>query len=109
VTQANLGATICVTGYTATVRPPTRLTTPAKRESAREYGVTVTAGEYDHLIPLELGGASDTRNLWVEPDGPIPNGKDTIEHRLHRAVCAGVITLTDAQHRIATDWTTALN
>jgi hypothetical protein len=75
--------------------------------SALEYGVTGTF-ELDHLVPLELGGASDTRNLWAEP-GTVPNEKDPVEGRLHRAVCAGVITLADAQHRIATDWTTALN
>ena len=33
--------------------------------------------------------------------------KDVVENRLHREVCAGTVTLTDAQHEIATDWTTA--
>jgi hypothetical protein len=65
-------------------------------------------GEYDHLIPLELGGASDTRNLWFEP-GVLPNPKDKIENALRQRVCSGAMTLADAQRRIATDWTTALS
>jgi hypothetical protein len=105
VTQATIATTICTAGYTATVRPPTSVTTRAKRLSAAAYGITT--GEYDHLVPLELGGASDTRNLWVEP-GAIPNAKDRVENTLHRLVCAGTVTLTAAQKAIATDWTTAL-
>jgi hypothetical protein len=106
VTQATIGTTICKSGYTATVRPPLSLTGPAKRESAKEYGTTVP-GEYDHLIPLELGGASDTRNLWLEP-GALPNPKDKIENVLRQRVCSRAMTLADAQRRIATDWTKAL-
>jgi len=49
----------------------------------------------------------DPRNLWVQP-GSIPNPKDSVENRLHTAVCTGKVTLGDAQHAIATDWTTAL-
>jgi hypothetical protein len=107
VTQATIRTTICKAGYTATVRPPTTLTGPAKRESAKEYGTTAP-GEYDHLIPLELGGASDTRNLWLET-GTLPNPKDRIENALRQRVCSGAMTLADAQRRIATDWTKALS
>lgn len=106
VTGGTIGATICVRGYTATVRPPASVTGPAKRESAKEYGFT-GAGEYDHLIPLELGGASDTRNLWLEP-GAIPNAKDKVENTLKAMVCAHKITLVEAQRAIAGDWATAL-
>jgi hypothetical protein len=43
--------------------------------------------EYDHLIPVELGGAStDPRNLWPEP-GASPNPKDRLEARLTDLVC----------------------
>jgi hypothetical protein len=64
VTQANIGQTICVSGYTGTVRPPVTVTAPEKLQSMREYGYpTGTAGEYDHLIALELGGSNDTKNL----------------------------------------------
>ena len=79
---------------------------PAVRVSAH---VGSGRPEYDHLIPLELGGdPNDARNLWVEP-GASPNPKDGIEHKLHQRVCAGTVSLAAAQQAIATDWTTALN
>lgn len=65
--------------------------------------------ELDHLISRELGGAPlDPRNLWPEPnDHPRPgfaNSKDILENRLHDDVCAGRITLTQAQHTIRIGW-----
>ena len=60
-------------------------------------------GEIDHLVSLELGGSNSISNLWPQ-DGPIPNPKDAVENRLHAAVCAGRMTLSEAQHKIATDW-----
>lgn len=107
VTQGNIRITICARGYTSTVRPPLAVTSRPKRESALEYGVPAV-GEYDHLIPLELGGSSDTRNLWLEP-GRIPNPKDKVENALKALVCAGSVTLEQAQRAIARDWTTALS
>ena len=117
VTQANIQTTICRSGYTPTVRPPVTLTGPAKTESAKEYGTTTAAGEYDHLVSLELGGASDTRNLWVEADGKIPNPKDSVENQLRTLVCGSQygynasiprLHLADAQRLIAADWDTAV-
>ena len=65
------------------------------------------AFEYDHLIPLELGGApNDPRNLWPEPGGR-PNPKDRLENLLRRRVCDGRIGLRDAQREIASDWIAA--
>jgi hypothetical protein len=112
VTQANISTTICVSGYTATVRPPTSYTTPLERELIARYGLTLTPQEteLDHLIPLELGGdPRDVRNLFPEPYEPRPGAheKDTIENALHADVCAGRRTLAAAQLAIATDWTTA--
>jgi hypothetical protein len=62
--------------------------------------------EVDHLIPLELGGSNDIKNLWPQPDMPRPGAgeKDGLENVLHGLVCNGTITLTDAQKCIATDW-----
>ena len=28
---------------------------------------TTTSGEHDHLVPLELGGANASSDLWIEP------------------------------------------
>lgn len=69
----------------------------ADKKSAGHY-------EYDHLIPLELGGATnDRRNLWPEP-GASPNPKDTVENALNRKVCDGKLTLARAQRLIASNW-----
>lgn len=106
VTQSGIYRTICVHGWTATVRPPSGETTRAKYDVARPaYGSTVP-GELDHLVPLELGGANDITNLWPEA-GAIPNGKDSVENELRAAVCAGRVTLRAARLAIARDWETA--
>ena len=110
VKQSDIDSTICKSGWTATVRPPSSLMSRMKAKSARSYGVARDVdGEYDHLIPLELGGATDDpRNLWFEP-GHIPNPKDAVEHKLNDAVCSGLITLGTAQHAIAKRWVTAFD
>jgi hypothetical protein len=109
VTQATINQTICISGYTKTVRPSVSYTNKLKAEQMTAYGYTdsIRAHEEDHLISLELGGSpDDPKNLWPEPHAS-PNPKDSVENYLHTAVCAGRITLQDAQTRIATDWTTA--
>lgn len=116
VTQSTIGSTICVSGWTATVRPPTSYTTPLKIKQIGEYGYSDTSTadyEEDHLIPLELGGApKDPHNLWPEPrngaSGTTAGSKDTVENRLKSDVCAGRVTLAAARKAIATNWTTAL-
>jgi len=71
VTQANIDSTICVRGWTRTIRPPERYTERLKRRQIREYGYAdrrLSHYEEDHLISLELGGSpTDPRNLWPEP------------------------------------------
>ncbi|MDL2342005.1 MAG: hypothetical protein QFB87_02930 [Patescibacteria group bacterium] len=109
VTDQNVATTICKSGYTASIRPASSYTSRLKRQQMAEYGFTdsIRDHEEDHLISLELGGAAaDPTNLWPEPQAS-PNDKDRIENFMRAAVCAGRISLSDAQHRIATDWTTA--
>jgi hypothetical protein len=92
VTQANIAQTICRSGYTETIRPSESVTEPEKAASLAAYGDRGSPGgyEYDHLVPLELGGArNDPRNLWPEPGG-IPNPKDAIENALRAEVCISV-------------------
>lgn len=99
VTQATIQSTICLGGYTASVRPASTLTDRFK---------TI---ELDHLVPLELGGASTATNLWPEPNrsgaGSFENPKDGIESTLKTAVCKGRISLAAAQNAIASNWVTA--
>jgi hypothetical protein len=108
VTQADIQSTICVSGYTETVRPPESQTEAFKFVQAYPaYGLASgTESELDHLVPLELGGANDAANLWPEV-GPVPNAKDSVEKALNRAVCDGRIRLARAQRAIARDWETA--
>jgi hypothetical protein len=105
VTQATIDRTICVEGWTATVRPPESITEQEKAASMAAYGDTGSLDyEYDHFVPLELGGATnDPRNLWPEP-GASPNAKDTVEDDLRQQVCDGQMTLAEAQHEIVTNW-----
>jgi len=106
VTQATIGSTICVSGYSASVRPPERITAKEKLASMAAYGDGGSPSdfEYDHLVSLELGGAAnDPRNLWPEPGGS-PNPKDSVENALHRLVCSGQMSLAQAQKIIATGW-----
>jgi hypothetical protein len=106
VTQRTIARTICHPGWTATVRPPESITEREKRASLAAYG---EAGplhdyEYDHFVPLELGGATnDARNLWPEP-GSSPNRKDAVESELRRAVCERRISLAAAQREIVRNW-----
>lgn len=115
VTQENIQQTICVAGYSKTVRPPVSVTNRIKRERMAAYGMErepMKGYELDHLVSLEIGGApSDPLNLWPEPYAE-PDGardKDRVEDALHRLVCSGRIPLAEAQRRIATDWKHALD
>ncbi len=116
VTQANIGSTICRAGWTATVRPPESITAPEKTASAAAYGYTgpFATAEYDHLVPLELGGdPNDPADLWVEPnDRPgattFSNTKDELEQALNNLVCSGRIPLSAAQQAIAANWVAAM-
>jgi hypothetical protein len=112
VTQANIKQTICVKGYTATIRPPASYTTKLKKKqlaSGYAYkGITKTSYyEEDHLISLELGGApKDVKNLWPEPYSGTYGArtKDKVENKLHTLVCKGDISLKTAQQLEAKNW-----
>ena len=112
VTQATIGRTICVTGWTATIRPSSSVTTGlkvAQLASGYTYRGDTATGDYeeDHLISLELGGApSAEANLWPEPYNS-PEGarvKDVLENKLHSLICGRTITLLTAQRTIASNW-----
>ena len=115
VTQENIGETICVRGWTRTVRPLEEFTYQMKRRQLREWRYEnrrLRDYEEDHLVPLALGGApNDARNLWPEPrisaDGWGADRKDELEATLSRLVCSGQLRLAAAQAAIATDWTAA--
>jgi len=115
VRQSNIHSTICLSGYTRTIRPSSSYTTALKRQQlagAYSYFHDTYTGDFeeDHLISLELGGSpSDPRNLWPEPYAGSTGAriKDKIENRLHALVCSGQISLARAQTAIAKNWYTA--
>jgi hypothetical protein len=114
VTQENIHATICTTGFTNPPRrPPSNYTDKLKVAGFDAYGLSDrNKGDYeeDHLISLELGGdPRDAKNLWPEPyHASIPDGgarfKDKVEKYLNRKVCSGEMTLEEAQKAIVADW-----
>jgi hypothetical protein len=102
VTQANISTTICVKGYTATVRPPRAVMYRIKRRMMRAQHVTYRRIA-DHIIALELGGAGrDLENIMLQTFAASKR-KDQLENATRRSVCAGRITLAAGQakfHRI---------
>jgi hypothetical protein len=115
VTQSTIGMTICRRGWTSGVRPAESITEPEKLASMSAYGDegSPSTYEYDHDVPLSLGGAvNDRRNLWPEPDyatrsGFYLNPKDRLERSLRRLVCSGEMPLSQAQRLIVDDWVSA--
>ena len=112
VTQENIGTTICVKGWTKTVRPPASYTSPIKRRLMEAAGIPWSDHaqyELDHRVPLEVGGnPSDESNLWIEPYFGAWNAhlKDDLELRINRLVCSGQMTLEEGQAVfLAPDWT----
>ena len=99
---------ICFTA-TSTVR---NVPESEKKAVYKEYNVTNNRSvcsqglEVDHLISLELGGSNDIKNLWPQSYCGQWNAhdKDKLENELHRQVCAGKITVIDAQQCISTNW-----
>jgi hypothetical protein len=111
VTQANIARTICMSGYTGTVRPPLAYTESLKRKQLPK-SIAPTCCELDHYIPLEIGGhPSDPHNLWPQPWNGVcgAHTKDKLENRLNSLVCHGRLSLVAAQTAIRTDWIAAYN
>ena len=110
ITQQNIQSTVCVKGYTKTVRPPAYYTNKLKKTQIIEYGYIDTNPKHyeeDHLIPLSIGGSpSDPLNLWPQPRLSEWNAqkKDILELRLYKLVCDGVVPLDEARNAMANNW-----
>ncbi len=91
VTEATIRTTICVSGWTARVRPSTSYTEPLKLSQIAAEGLAGGASAYeeDHRVPLELGGSpADPQNLSPEAH-PASYTKDAAENAAKAEVCAG--------------------
>lgn len=113
VTQANIHQTVCVKGYTKTVRPPVYYTNKLKKVQIRAYGYSDTNPkdyEEDHLIALSIGGnPTDERNLWPQPRNSEwgAEKKDQLEFVLYKMVCSGEVPLAQAQREMGSNWIAA--
>jgi hypothetical protein len=103
-------ASVCRSGYARSVRDVSQSTKDAIYAA---YGIhhhfDGATGEVDHLVSLELGGSNVRANLFPEAASPRPGShqKDLLENELHREVCAGRLTLRQAQRLIAHNWVAA--
>jgi hypothetical protein len=117
VSQANIHLTICVPGFSGSIRPPKTITDRLKAAVMRAYGIAGSRSAYegDHLVPLLLGGdpaaTGSGANFWPEPWHAIVHGqdvgaaaKDGLELYLHQRVCEGRLPLAVAQREIAANW-----
>lgn len=113
ITQDNIQKTVCVKGFSKTIRPPVYYTNSLKKYQIRQYGYANTDPrdyEEDHLIALSIGGAPmDEKNLWPQPRKSEwgADKKDELEFTLFLMVCKNEILLKDAQRAMATDWIAA--
>ena len=118
VTQATIHSTICVSGWTATVRPPVSYTEPLKKQDIAQYASqhakdpnwTLSNTELDHRLSLELGG--DPRavdNLSPEEHQGTRGSlvKDVDENAFNKTICNGSQTLAQAQAAFVAKWLAA--
>jgi hypothetical protein len=96
---------------TSSTKKQTTYVSYAIKKPAKNTGKSQTC-ELDHLISLELGGADTLDNIWPQcgPSGTVLAKryfkiKDAVENYLAAQVKNGDMSLGDAQHGIATDWT----
>lgn len=106
ITQDNLDSTICRAGFSKAVRPARELMQRLKAERMTMSGANAAPNDYefDHIIPIELGGCVYCKeNLWLEPINDAKK-KDLVENYLHSEVCGGRMSLPQAQSTIVADW-----
>ena len=110
VRQETIQRTICVKGWTAQIRPPVSYTNHIKKLRLRQQGLPlelIRNFQLDHRLPLSLGGSpGDPRNLLLQ-DLDDAEEKDIVERCLPAAVCAGALSLVEAQQAIWRDWRSA--
>jgi len=104
--EANLCAKDFRTG------PWRKVSESEKKAACKAYGqATACPGpnwELDHLISLEIGGSDAVQNLWPQPIADARVKDHGVEDPLPKLVCAGKISLKDAQACVSTDWVTCM-
>jgi len=92
VTQSNLSTTVCLTGYTTSVRPPSSYT--QAWEKAHGGGIDTVV---DHITPLCAGGDPFNYANYQLQFKPDSYRKDTTERLVCKMLCNGKLTLDEAQ------------
>lgn len=99
---------VCAKDFrTGPIRAGIRNFAGLKKKACAEYGTARCdkSVEGDHLISLEIGGCPDClTNLWPQPMEEARVKDRQVEDRLPKLVCAGKLTLAEAQKCIAGDW-----
>lgn len=106
---AGVERNVCAKDFrTGPIRKGIRNFAGLKKKACAEYGVARCdkSVEGDHLISIEIGGCSDClTNLWPQPMAEARIKDHQVEDVLPKMVCAGKMSLADAQQCIAKDWT----
>ncbi len=114
VSQGNIQSTICVPGWSASVRPPQHDSFILKVRQMRAWGITGKPSLYegDHDIPISAGGDPvSPLNRWVESwKGKCgAHAKDRLELLVHRRICSGRMTLAEGQAVFTGNWVEGFN
>ncbi|KAI8911013.1 hypothetical protein EDD86DRAFT_204210 [Gorgonomyces haynaldii] len=83
------------------------VSTAEKTRVAKPYGVAKSDWpnyEFDHFIPLGIGGSNDDDNLWPQPEAGGSLDKDKVENQAYQQLSKGQITQRQAVKMIL-DWT----
>ncbi|HEY2019849.1 hypothetical protein [Paraburkholderia sp.] len=112
VTQQSIGDTICRPGYADTVAPPFDELMEHKDRLLAARGIEAGKGvtfALDRHVPIVLGGSPNARaNLgllpWAGPQGERRKARAAV--MLKRCVCAGKLSLAQAQATILGNWST---
>lgn len=110
VTQRSVAETICRPGYADTVAPPFDKTMALKDRLLAARGIDGDDGvgyALDRHVPIVLGGSPDAiANFDLLPWGGHAGErrKSLLTVRLKRCVCAGRMTLAEAQAAISGNW-----
>jgi hypothetical protein len=110
ITQQNIQQTVCIIGYTKTIRPPASYTNNIKRQQLDTYYKgqgEMNSVEEDHLVPLIAGGhPTAIENLWPQSYSSEYDAtyKDNCEVATGKAICNGSVKLLEAQQGFKINW-----
>ncbi|GAC1607126.1 MAG: hypothetical protein NVS3B3_09350 [Aquirhabdus sp.] len=98
---------LCVRGASSNLRRSKDFVSyQVKDKVYNSYGIprgSRSGYRIDHMIPLELGGTSNIKNLWPQPY-VASKKKDADENYLHDQVCRHGMTLDKARHLMLEWW-----